>query len=128
MLRRLLAAAFEEAEDSDEDLAEMLHAPETKQLVFERDGLMVGCLRLSGDLERTGIFGFVVDPALQGQGIGRAVLQRVCAQLRAEGVRKVTLEVEVDNEGALGLYTSVGFVRQLTEDYFAVSAFELAKT
>jgi ribosomal protein S18 acetylase RimI-like enzyme len=41
-------------------------------------------------------------------------------------VREVTLEVEVDNDHALGLYTSVGFVRQATEDYFAVSAKALA--
>jgi ribosomal protein S18 acetylase RimI-like enzyme len=77
-------------------------------------------LRLSGAVERTAIFGFAVDPARQGQGIGRAVLQRVCAQLRSEGVRQVTLEVEVDNDAALGLYTSVGFEQQVTEDYFRV--------
>jgi ribosomal protein S18 acetylase RimI-like enzyme len=126
VLRRLLAAAFEEEEDSDDDIVEMMRAPETKQLAFERDGAVVGCLRLAGDIERTGIFGFVVDPALQGQGIGRAVLQRVCAQLRSDGVREVTLEVEVDNDAALGLYTSVGFVQQATEDYYAVSAKSLS--
>jgi ribosomal protein S18 acetylase RimI-like enzyme len=119
VLRRLLSAAFEEDEDED-GLEELMHAPETKQLVIERDGGVVGCLRLSGDVERTAIFGFAVDPARQGQGIGRAVLQRVCAQLRSEGVRQVTLEVEVDNDAALGLYTSVGFEQQVTEDYFRV--------
>ena len=121
-LRRLLAAAFEEDEDDPGEFADLLNAPETRQLAFERDGALVGCLRLAGDVERTGIFGFVVDPVLQGQGIGRAVLQRVCAQLREDGVRTITLEVEVDNDGALGLYTSVGFVQQATEDYYAVSA------
>lgn len=129
VLRRLLAAAFAEDEDEDEDdgFAEVMRAPETRQLVFERDGTVVGCMRLAGDAERTGIFGFVVEPALQGQGIGRAMLQRVCAQLRSEGVRSITLEVEVDNDSALGLYTSVGFVQQVTEDYFAVSASSLAR-
>jgi ribosomal protein S18 acetylase RimI-like enzyme len=128
VMRRLLAAAFEEDEDDDDDgLRELMRAPETTQLAFERDGVVVGCLRLSGDSDRTAIFGFVVDPSLQGQGIGRAVLQRVCAQLRADGVRQITLEVEVDNDHALGLYTSVGFVQQVTEDYFAVSAKSLSR-
>jgi ribosomal protein S18 acetylase RimI-like enzyme len=119
-LRRLLAAGFGEEEDEDDGLAELMRAPEQRQLVVSQDGALVGCLRLSGGAERTGIFGFVVDPALQGQGIGRAVLQRVCADLRAAGVRKVTLEVEVDNDAALGLYTSIGFVQQVTEDYYRV--------
>jgi len=66
------------------------------------------------------VYGFAVDPARQGRGIGRDVLRRVCHQLRREGVGTIGLEVEVDNDSALGLYTSLGFVRVTTEDYFAV--------
>ena len=46
------------------------------------------------------------------------MLRRVCQRLRADGAQRVGLEVEVDNEHALGLYTSLGFVRVTTEDYF----------
>jgi ribosomal protein S18 acetylase RimI-like enzyme len=42
----------------------------------------------------------------------------VCRRLRADGARRIGLEVEVDNEHALGLYTSLGFERVSTEDYF----------
>ena len=66
------------------------------------------------------VYGFVIDPALQGRGIGRAALRKAAQQLRAEGARRVGLEVDVENERALGLYTSVGFTPVTTEDYFAM--------
>lgn len=90
-----------------------------RQVVFERAGAVVGCLRVSGG-QAAGIYGFAVDPALQGQGIGRSALSRTCAGLFAGGARQVTLEVAVDNDRALGLYTSLGFAPRATEDYFAL--------
>jgi ribosomal protein S18 acetylase RimI-like enzyme len=118
-MRRILAAAFGE-EENDEVLRRLMREPQTRQLVVERGDVLVGCLRLAGDLTATGVYGFAVSPELQGQGIGRAVLEQVCAELRSAGVRDVTIEVEVDNDGALGLYTAVGFEPRATEDYFRV--------
>ncbi len=80
----------------------------------------VGTLRVTRDGDTGGVYGFAVDPAWQGRGIGRDALRRVCRQLRSEGVRRVTLEVAVDNEHALGLYTSLGFARVTTEDYWVL--------
>lgn len=80
----------------------------------------VGTLRVDRHGETAGVYGFAVDPAWQGRGIGRDALRRVCRQLRSEGVRRVTLEVAVDNEHALGLYTSLGFDRVTTEDYWVL--------
>ena len=64
---------------------------------------------------------FAVDPHWQGRGIGRDVLRRLCLYLRAGGMRRVQLEVEVDNDRALELYTSIGFIQRSTEDYYALS-------
>ena len=61
-----------------------------------------------------------VLPSWQGRGIGRDVLARACRMLRADGRSRVTLEVETENEHALGLYTSSGFVREAGEDYWRV--------
>jgi ribosomal protein S18 acetylase RimI-like enzyme len=36
-------------------------------------------------------------------------------------MRRVGLEVAVENERALGLYTSIGFRPVTTEDYYALS-------
>ena len=49
-----------------------------------------------------------VDPAYQRHGIGRAMMDRLLATIEPDGV--VFLEVRTDNEPALTLYRSLGFV------------------
>jgi ribosomal protein S18 acetylase RimI-like enzyme len=50
-----------------------------------------------------------VLPALQGRGIGRALLASAAEHARARGCVKLTLEVLEDNHGARRLYESLGF-------------------
>ncbi|MBE7187270.1 GNAT family N-acetyltransferase [Jatrophihabitans endophyticus] len=88
--------------------------------VVLRDGSVVGTVRVERDGTSAGVYGLAVDPAHQGQGIGRAVLRRVCGRLREQGVERIGLEVAVDNDRALALYTSVGFVPRVTEDYWSL--------
>ncbi|WP_375483770.1 GNAT family N-acetyltransferase [uncultured Jatrophihabitans sp.] len=88
--------------------------------IAERDGRVVASLVVERDAARAGVYGFVVTPELRGRGIGRAVLGEVCRELRTDGVDEVRLEVEVRNERALGLYTSLGFEPVITEDYYRV--------
>jgi ribosomal protein S18 acetylase RimI-like enzyme len=113
---RILAAAFGE-EPTGLTIKDEEHE---RTLVIERDDAVVGTVRVTREGTTGGVYGFAVDPALQGQGIGRDVLTRVCRTLRDEGARRVTLEVASDNDRALDLYLSVGFSREATEDYFAV--------
>ncbi|HEX3824988.1 MAG TPA: GNAT family N-acetyltransferase [Mycobacteriales bacterium] len=117
-VRRILAAAFDEPE---RDLTIVADDPIERVIVIERDHTTVGVLRLAREGEAVGIYGFAVDPRLQGQGIGRDTLTRICREARADGVTVVTLEVAVDNDRALELYLSVGFEPQATEDYYAIS-------
>ncbi len=96
-------------------------------VVGERDGRVVAALRITHDADGSrGIYGFVVEPSLQGRGIGRDILHRVCADALANGAPSVHLEVSVDNDRALGLYTSTGFELQSTEDYYDVEVSPLA--
>jgi ribosomal protein S18 acetylase RimI-like enzyme len=89
--------------------------------LVELRGTVVGTLFLERDNdEEASIFGFVIEPSSQGRGIGRAALRQACEQLRAEGARRVSLDVDVANDRALGLYTSIGFTPVTTEDYFAL--------
>jgi ribosomal protein S18 acetylase RimI-like enzyme len=87
-------------------------------VVIEHLGSVAGTMRLSRHAGATGIYGFAVDPAMQGRGLGRAALLTVCGRLRQAGGGLVTLEVEVHNDRALDLYTSAGFERRATEDYY----------
>lgn len=89
-------------------------------LLIELDGSPVGTVRLTRDGDSAGVYGFVIAAQWRGRGIGRDVLRRVCESLREEGARRVGLEVAVDNDSALGLYTSVGFEQVTTEDYYAL--------
>jgi ribosomal protein S18 acetylase RimI-like enzyme len=89
--------------------------------LIELRGAVVGTLFLErNDDEEASIFGFAVEPSLQGRGIGRAALRQACEQLRADGARRISLDVDVANDRALGLYTSIGFTPVTTEDYFAL--------
>ena len=60
-----------------------------------------------------------VDPAYQGQGIGRQLLMGLLEY--ADG-GTIFLEVRTDNESAINLYESVGFVRMgLRRRYYRAS-------
>jgi len=117
---RLLTAAFGVPQS---DVMDLQASEASSTLVVELAGSAVGTLRLTREGDQSaGIYGFAVDPARQGRGIGRDILRRVCHQLRDEGARRIGLEVAVDNEHALGLYTSLGFAPVTTEDYYALPA------
>ncbi len=108
---RLLAEGFGYHVD---DMAERLAGERERTLLVERDGDPVGTLRVTPEGEEGGVYGFVVDPALQGQVIGRDVLRRICTELRADGATRVGPEVAVQNEHALGLYTSIALQPRTT--------------
>ena len=114
-LARVLTAAFGWPVG---DMAARLAEDTSRAIVVERHGAIVATVSLTQEGDASRIYGFAVDPPLQGRGIGRDVLRRVCRQLREEGAGRVGLEVAVDNDHALGLYTSLGFACVTTEDYY----------
>jgi ribosomal protein S18 acetylase RimI-like enzyme len=103
-----------------DDLAGRLNSSLGRTLVVDLDGSAVGTLSLAREGGEAGIYGFVIDPSWQGRGLGRDALRRTCEQLRADGAGRIGLDVAVDNDRALALYTSVGFTPVTTEDYFAL--------
>ena len=109
------------------DVADRLGAPRDRTLVVELSGSPVGTLRVIRDGSDAAIYGFAIHPSWQGRGIGRAALRRVCEQLLDDGAGQVRLEVAADNDRALRLYTSIGFVPVATEDYDALPEVALAE-
>ena len=57
------------------------------------------------------IHDLAVNPGCRGQGIGRLLLQHVEHTARELGCCKLTLEVQLNNTVAQGLYFGVGFMR-----------------
>ena len=90
----------------------------SRTVIVQLGRVVVGTARLLLDGVRGGIYGFTITPELRGRGIGRDVLRRVTTGLFDAGATTVGLEVEVENDHALGLYLSLGFKPHSTEDYY----------
>ncbi|HEX6348961.1 MAG TPA: GNAT family N-acetyltransferase [Candidatus Dormibacteraeota bacterium] len=79
-------------------------------LVARQDGRAVGCgaIRMldgaAAEAKR-----MYVDPALRGQGVGRAILEQLEAMARERGARSLVLETGVHQAPALALYRRAGF-------------------
>lgn len=56
------------------------------------------------------LLAIAVSPELRRRGFGRALLARLIEDATARAAGPMTLEVRADNEAAIGLYTSCGFV------------------
>lgn len=77
------------------------------------DGRIVGSVGLHG-AEPPGVWslGMWVLAGERGRGIGRRLIEFVFEQAEDHAIRKIELEVFVDNEAALALYSAVGFERE----------------
>jgi ribosomal protein S18 acetylase RimI-like enzyme len=100
--------------------------PRDGVLVAVVDGEVAGYVRLqratrfrSSD-HVLAINGIAVDPARQGQGIGRALIDAAISEARSRGARRLTLRVFSPNERARRLYESAGFVVEgvLRDEFF----------
>jgi RimJ/RimL family protein N-acetyltransferase len=95
-------------------------------LIAVMDGEVAGYARLkkssrfrSSDHVLT-VNGIAVDPAVQGRGVGRALIEGTIAEARRRGARRLTLRVFSPNERARRLYESAGFVVEgvLRDEFF----------
>jgi ribosomal protein S18 acetylase RimI-like enzyme len=94
----------------------------------ERSKEAVGCLNLYEAEREYGIYAFAVLPQYQRRGFGRQMLEQIIKEVHARnadldmsrGGRRlgIALEVETQNENAIGLYRSCGFVEVTTYGYY----------
>ena len=62
-----------------------------------------------------------VQDTLQGQGLGRYLLEEVIAQARQQHLTLILLEVRESNEAARYLYQKLGFTEDgVRKDYYAI--------
>jgi ribosomal protein S18 acetylase RimI-like enzyme len=82
----------------------------------EEDGAIVGLLGVHrGERHanrHVGDIGISVAASHRGRGVGRALMLAAETWARQSGVRKLTLGVFEDNERALRLYRSLGYVEE----------------
>nr|WP_251025971.1 GNAT family N-acetyltransferase [Bacillus sp. ISL-47] len=86
--------------------------------IVEYVGKEAGKIRIQKVDDATWIYGFAIEPSLQGNGIGRSALSQIVLNEQNKGIERVHLEVAAENEHALGLYKSCGFEPYGTQDYY----------
>lgn len=75
----------------------------------EVDGHMAGYFLLMSAVDDVHLLNITVRPDLQGQGVGRYLLDKVCELARASGIHQILLEVRPSNQHALAVYRHAGF-------------------
>ena len=85
------------------------------EILAEAGGSVVGsagiwCIRNKEKLRHRAGFGISVNEAYWRLGIGRALAEACIECAKAAGYKQLELEVLADNEKALALYRSLGFV------------------
>jgi ribosomal-protein-alanine N-acetyltransferase len=93
---------------SERDLSECVRS-RVPFLVAVESGGVVGYVIAQHALDEAEILNLGVEPTRQRQGVGRALVQAMLAQLRDAGVATVFLEVRESNAAARRLYAALGF-------------------
>ena len=79
--------------------------------VVEQDGRVVGYTIVSMAADEAHLLNLCLDPAAQGQGLGRLMLAHVLEAAQAQKARVIYLEVRPSNKRAIALYLHNGFRR-----------------
>jgi ribosomal protein S18 acetylase RimI-like enzyme len=82
---------------------------------------IVGKVCIEVDRNVGGIYGLGVLPSYRGRSFSRIILQKAIQMLMDAHVTLIKLQVEANNEKALGLYQSVGFETVASMDYYLFS-------
>ena len=103
------------AEQESLFLKEKTASADEIEILAEVDGAVVGSAGIGpvGRKEKTGhraTFGIGIDQAYWGLGIGRALTEACIECARRAGYAQLELEAVAENENALALYKSAGFV------------------
>lgn len=117
-LLALNAAAFahhpEQGRMSADDLAARMAEPwhdDANLVVLPGTAGLDAFTWVKPDGEVAELYVLGVDPARQGEGLGRRMLEATFVRMRAVGATTAHLYVEGDNEAALGLYRRAGFAQ-----------------
>jgi ribosomal-protein-alanine N-acetyltransferase len=92
-----------------QDIAELLASPGVSGLLLQADGRGIGFVLWRAAADEAELLTIAVHPSHRRRGAGRALLGAVVDHLRTAGVRRLFLEVGVDNPAASALYDQAGF-------------------
>ncbi len=100
-------------DDYKKAFKEVLNARRSICFGGEENGALVGWVTLKGDSDPIHLYcaelEIGVSPAYQGQGIGKALINRAIKWAQDHDFRRVELTVHTKNKRALWLFSGVGF-------------------
>lgn len=124
MIRSIDATAWNKPEnpsgaDEEHYLPEEEEKCDSTIYLGKKDGVIIGKINLQKSENGVwGIYGFIVLPEFRGFGYGRAMLKQSIEIMKASGAKEIMLQVVSENERALNLYKSCGFMETSVMDYF----------
>jgi mycothiol synthase len=80
-------------------------------LLLDDHGELIGFCWLKVEADSGEFYAVGIDPARQGEGLGRVLMDAGFARLDERDIRLASLYVEADNEPALALYERYGFTQ-----------------
>ena len=100
-------------------LKQSLATPQFFAFVLEADGETAGYVCGTSLFEDAELMRIAVLEKFRGKGFGRLLMERFLEVSLARGAERVFLEVRASNAAALGLYQSVGFMKnRLRKRYY----------
>jgi ribosomal-protein-alanine N-acetyltransferase len=79
-------------------------------LVVDCDGMIAGYVVGARRSDGSGhIVSIAVKPSYRGRGLGRLLMNSVEAEMISDGVKRIWLEVSINNRDALKLYRNLGY-------------------
>ena len=104
---------------SEKSIASELTNPLSLWLVAMEGDTLVGYVGSQTCMDETDMMNIAVSPAYRRKGVGRALIEALVEALKEKGSRCLTLEVRASNEGAIALYTKMGFTQiGLRKNYY----------
>lgn len=121
-IRKMMAADLPQVEKTDAaSFAPLWQNPlETLQRAYsqalfatvaEDQRGIIGYQLTTGGGQRAHLARLAVHPAVQGRGVGRALLSGLFSTLTQNGIFKLTVNTQSDNVSSLNLYQRMGFIR-----------------
>lgn len=126
-------ACFGSERFSTQTVLAMISREDSFTLIAEEDDEVVGAAMctFSSESGEGKIASIAVLEEHRGRGIGKALLKACEESLRSLGLSLFTLEVDVDNEAAVNLYTSNGYlINGVIEGFYSSGrdAYSMSKT
>ena len=117
-------AAFDPLWHNSQDTLRRAFSQSMFSTVAEDAHGVVGYQITTGAGTRAHLARLAVSPSVQGRGVGRALLGDLFGRLVPNGVLRLTVNTQSDNQTSLKLYQKMGFLR--TGEAYPVYTFDVA--